>query len=206
MNILFRTHRTWVWESEPFTIHTPIGGKIGGSFKAVDINEIWDAMTEKWIPFPLFVDPVPPTPLSWREQQTKDAMDETYARVMASIDNLNQRFVDEQKIKRIGICKKCGSEIRDSFCVDETCPYSDWPQRVELEDLQNKPLSDLISKYGDIKKVRRTCKKCGSQLGDVYCSDPLCGFKDWPQIVEISDFYSMSLEDIEKKHNIKRRG
>jgi len=38
------------------------------------------------------------------------------------------------------LCKKCGSEINiKGYCMDLTCPYSDWSQETDL---------DVIYKYG----------------------------------------------------------
>jgi hypothetical protein len=35
-------------------------------------------------------------------------------------------------------CKRCGSPLSPrGWCSDETCPFHDWPQSVELRVLRN---------------------------------------------------------------------
>jgi 1,2-phenylacetyl-CoA epoxidase catalytic subunit len=43
--------------------------------------------------------------------------------------------------------------MNKEFCTDETCPFSDWPQNVELLDLHEMSTSQVEAKYG-IKKRR----------------------------------------------------
>ena len=35
------------------------------------------------------------------------------------------------------VCGKCGSMLIGGMCRDETCPYSDWPQQVSVEDMES---------------------------------------------------------------------
>jgi hypothetical protein len=47
-------------------------------------------------------------------------------------------------------CHKCGSKINaDGLCRDISCPYSEWQQRVELDDLQNMLKAEVLKKYGN---------------------------------------------------------
>ncbi len=48
----------------------------------------------------------------------------------------------------IHICKKCGSRLDNGFCTDETCPYHDWSQVVEIEDLCELSVKCIEKKYG----------------------------------------------------------
>jgi len=45
-------------------------------------------------------------------------------------------------------CKKCGSKLVRGYCVDETCPYSDWPQQISLDDLRSTGSDQIENKYG----------------------------------------------------------
>lgn len=59
-------------------------------------------------------------------------------------------------------CMKCGSrlihghngETVQQYCADDTCPYSDWPQRVYLSDLHALQTADVERKYGLKKRER----------------------------------------------------
>lgn len=52
------------------------------------------------------------------------------------------------------LCRKCGSNVdTKGYCVDETCPYSDLPQEVELVDLYRNSRDVIEKKYG-VKKRR----------------------------------------------------
>lgn len=46
------------------------------------------------------------------------------------------------------LCKKCGSNLVNSYCEDTTCPFNDWPQQVELDDLYELPGDVIERKYG----------------------------------------------------------
>ena len=49
-------------------------------------------------------------------------------------------------------CHKCGSKLHsDGLCCDLTCPYSDWPQNVTLEDMHALDANALCVKYGLIR-------------------------------------------------------
>lgn len=50
------------------------------------------------------------------------------------------------------VCKRCGSGLTiDSWCEDDTCPYSDWPQFVDF-DLQADDITHALDKAQ--KRVR----------------------------------------------------
>ena len=71
-----------------------------------------------------------------------NAHDELVELLTKAHDSLDEKNADDRKLsKRIckllnglkvsamsALCKKCGSDIIDDRCEDETCPYSDWPQ------------------------------------------------------------------------------
>lgn len=49
-------------------------------------------------------------------------------------------------------CRKCGSKLHaDSLCPDLTCPYSDWPQNVSLDDMHALDADAICAKYGLIR-------------------------------------------------------
>jgi hypothetical protein len=51
-------------------------------------------------------------------------------------------------------CRQCGSELdEDGWCVDQTCPYSDWPQQVERSDMEAYSAADLEMKYQVAKRA-----------------------------------------------------
>lgn len=45
-------------------------------------------------------------------------------------------------------CERCSSELDEhEYCTDATCPYSDWPQKVKVTDLQEMPQASIEAKY-----------------------------------------------------------
>lgn len=52
------------------------------------------------------------------------------------------------------LCGKCGSHMIGDYCLDHTCPYSEWPQRVPLTELQNVSAEDLRRKYQVLPRIR----------------------------------------------------
>lgn len=51
-------------------------------------------------------------------------------------------------------CRQCGSELDENgWCVDATCPYSDWPQQVERSDMEAYSTADLEVKYQVSKRT-----------------------------------------------------
>ncbi|WP_413460475.1 hypothetical protein [Herbaspirillum huttiense] len=52
------------------------------------------------------------------------------------------------------VCGKCGCAVVADYCSDDTCPYSEWPQRVPIEDLQNTSADELRSRYEVLPRVR----------------------------------------------------
>lgn len=49
------------------------------------------------------------------------------------------------------------------------------------------------------------CKQCDSALHGQYCSDQTCFHSDWPQCVPVKDIETLSTEEIEAKHGVKKR-
>lgn len=75
--------------------------------------------------------------------------------IRAHFDDRRPTPVSEQQMTDLVVCKKCGSALEDGFCVDVTCPFSDWPQRVELDDLCEMSRVDVEDKYGIKKREPR---------------------------------------------------
>ena len=49
-------------------------------------------------------------------------------------------------------CQKCGGKLHaDGLCPDLTCPYSDWPQSVPLEDMHELDADVICVKHGLIR-------------------------------------------------------
>ncbi len=49
-------------------------------------------------------------------------------------------------------CQKCGSSLHaDGLCPDLTCPYSDWPQSVPVEDMHKLDADAICVKHGLIR-------------------------------------------------------
>ena len=63
-----------------------------------------------------------------------------------------------------GECKKCGTPLSGLYCTDMTCPYSDWPQKIELKDLQELSRAEIEDKYKTKKKA--SDKKVAFGVGD----------------------------------------
>ena len=51
-------------------------------------------------------------------------------------------------------CQKCVSHLDGQYCSDNTCPYSEWPQSVPIDELQSISSEELRSKYGLVPRVR----------------------------------------------------
>lgn len=51
------------------------------------------------------------------------------------------------------VCAKCGSALRGDYCSDVTCPYSDWPQRIPLSDLESMGAEDIARRHGVSRRV-----------------------------------------------------
>lgn len=75
-------------------------------------------------------------------------------------DDLPSDWSWESEYDRVGVrgvatpkdCQKCGSKLHsDGLCCDLTCPYSDWPQSVSLEDMHTLDADALCVKYGLIR-------------------------------------------------------
>ncbi len=68
-----------------------------------------------------------------------------------------ERFVIDTYVKRhaaaAATCRKCESPLRGRYCSDETCPYSDWPQAVELRDMHEMSTAEIERKH-NVRKRR----------------------------------------------------
>ncbi|MBK4737893.1 hypothetical protein [Noviherbaspirillum pedocola] len=51
-------------------------------------------------------------------------------------------------------CARCGSHMEGDYCSDEICPYSEWPQRVPLQELEAERADGLRKRYGVLPRVR----------------------------------------------------
>lgn len=53
-------------------------------------------------------------------------------------------------------CKKCACHLdAKGYCLDYICPYNDWPQQVDLADMQEMCAIKLEEKYGIRKRSSR---------------------------------------------------
>lgn len=50
-------------------------------------------------------------------------------------------------------CKKCGSDLKDGYCTDETCPYDSWPQYVNENDMYVLSTGEMVLKYHISKRT-----------------------------------------------------
>lgn len=53
-----------------------------------------------------------------------------------------------------GVCGKCGSHMVGDYCSDDACPYSEWPQRVPLAEIQEVATSVLRKKWEVLPRIR----------------------------------------------------
>lgn len=51
-------------------------------------------------------------------------------------------------------CGKCGSPLEGDYCSDEVCPYSEWPQQVQLHMIELMPASKLLEQYKLTPRIR----------------------------------------------------
>lgn len=49
------------------------------------------------------------------------------------------------------VCAKCGSHLIGELCSAATCPYSDFPQRVDAEDFTGLLAHEIAAKYGVVR-------------------------------------------------------
>lgn len=49
-------------------------------------------------------------------------------------------------------CKKCGGDLVNDYCRDETCAFSDWPQTVSYDDLCEMTSAQIEAGYGIRKR------------------------------------------------------
>jgi hypothetical protein len=66
MKLNLRIRRTWHWVAEPFTMHTPIGGRANLRLEHTCVFETWDPMANspngEWVPVEIIDDPKPEHP------------------------------------------------------------------------------------------------------------------------------------------------
>ena len=76
----------------------------------------------------------------------------------------------------VGECKKCGSFMKHGYCSDTTCPFSDWPQNVDVDDLYHQSTETIEAHYGIRKRKFQeeaellTLRQLRNQ-GRGYCGD-----------------------------------
>lgn len=51
-------------------------------------------------------------------------------------------------------CRKCDSPLHGDYCSDVTCPYSDWPQHVPMDELTTLPAATLRERFGIRPRIR----------------------------------------------------
>ncbi len=59
-----------------------------------------------------------------------------------------------------GVCGKCGSHMVGDYCSDDACPYSEWPQRVPLAEIQEVATSVLRKKWEVLPRIRVHARAC----------------------------------------------
>ena len=52
------------------------------------------------------------------------------------------------------VCQKCGSPLSGEYCSDDVCPYSEWPQRVQINELQEEAAEGLRERYSVLPRIR----------------------------------------------------
>jgi hypothetical protein len=57
-------------------------------------------------------------------------------------------------LKGAKTCKQCGTPLKGRYCADDSCPFSDWPQRVSLSDLHGMHTFQVEEKYGAKRRIR----------------------------------------------------
>jgi len=57
-------------------------------------------------------------------------------------------------LKGAKTCKQCGTPLKGRYCADDSCPFSDWPQRVSLFDLHGMHTFQVEEKYGAKRRTR----------------------------------------------------
>lgn len=62
-----------------------------------------------------------------------------------------------------------------------------------------------ITLYKHVAIQPPTCKQCDSALNGEHCTDETCFYSDWPQSVPAEDLDTLSTEEIEAKHGVKKR-
>ena len=78
-----------------------------------------------------------------------------------STEDIIQSFYDENPMDldspyaEPDLCRRCGSDVENGYCLDETCPYSSWPQKVEYDDMTELPTALLEEKY----EIKRRCNE-----------------------------------------------
>jgi hypothetical protein len=53
-------------------------------------------------------------------------------------------------------CRRCNSAVAQGYCVDQTCPYSDWQQVVNAYDLSELTTVQVEAKYGIKKRLKES--------------------------------------------------
>lgn len=51
-------------------------------------------------------------------------------------------------------CKQCGSPMHGDYCLDDTCVYSDWPQRVPHGEILSGSATVLRERYNVLPRIR----------------------------------------------------
>lgn len=100
---------------------------------------------------------------------------------------------DAKELDGVGrvVCKNCGSPMHGDYCSDDTCAYSEWPQRVPREELLNEPTPVLRERHNVVPRIR----VCAEVHSDDYRVQ--AGFDAAPWFAQASDEAIVRLADAE---------
>lgn len=100
--------------------------------------------------------------------------------IMNSLE-MAQQFIDENKTEShaseaayLQSCKRCANKLScGGYCLNETCPHSDFPQGVDIEELDVISLDDYNDKHGTNFKKRLSvmCEFHDDRDGSQYIFD-----------------------------------
>jgi len=49
------------------------------------------------------------------------------------LDGPVERSASDYGVSAPARCQRCCSPVKDGWCTDDTCPYSDWPQSMDMD-------------------------------------------------------------------------
>ena len=107
---------------------------------------------------------------------------------------------DEDALKEITVsaanlpkCQKCDSPLDHGLCLDETCPYSKWEQKVPLNALYSHTDAQIEKLYSTKKHPKDRVPSKGFTF-----SQTLKIPQVWQQLLEIEDFDTLHPQGLTK--------